>query len=113
MFKAIREFFLGKPAQAPEVVVPYKVEAPAPVEFTPPPKAADVVAEAPAVSNGVGNVPLGNGSSTVTDSPLPAKPEPTPAPAPAPAKKPTARRKPAPAKKPAAKRAPAKKPVTK
>jgi hypothetical protein len=107
MFKAIKEFFLGKPAQAPEVVVPYKVEAPAPEAFTPPPKAADIVTEAPAVSNGVGNVPLGNGSSTVTDSPLPAKSEPTPA------KKPTARRKPAPAKKPVAKRAPAHKPVAK
>jgi hypothetical protein len=108
MFKAIKEFFLGKPAQAPEVAVPYKVEAPAPVEFTPPPKAADVVAEAPvpAVTNGVGNVPLGNGSSTVTDSLLSVKPE--PAPAPAPAKKPAARRRPASAKKP-----PAKKPVAK
>jgi hypothetical protein len=107
MFKAIREFFLGKPAQAPEVVVPYKVEpapAPAPVEFTPPPKAADVVVEAPvpAVTNGVGNVPLGNGSSAVTDSLLSVKP------APAPAKKPAARRRPANAKK-----APAKKPVAK
>jgi hypothetical protein len=111
MFKAIREFFLGKPAQAPEVAVPYKVEAPAPEAFTPPPKAADVVVEAPvpAVTNGVGNVPLGNGSSAVTDSLLSVKPEPTPAPA----KKPAARRRPAAAKKPVAKRAPAKKPVAK
>jgi hypothetical protein len=108
MFKAIKEFFLGKPAQAPEVTVPYKVEAPAPEVFTPPPKAADVVAEAPvpAVTNGVGNVPLGNGSSAVTDSLLSVKPEPTPAPAPA--KKPAARRRSASAKKP-----PAKKPVAK
>jgi hypothetical protein len=107
MFKAIKEFFLGKPAQAPEVAVPYKVEpAPAPVEFTPPPKAADVVVEAPvpAVTNGVGNVPLGNGSSAVTDSLLSVKPEP----ATAPAKKPAARRRPANAKK-----APVKKPVAK
>lgn len=131
MFKAIKEFFLGKPAQAPEVTVPYKVEAPAPEAFTPPPKAADVVAEVAPVqpelddirrlnqsaepgvlttNAPLGNVPLGNGSSMVTDSLLVVTPEPTPAPAPA--KKPAARRKPA-SKKPVAKKAPAKKPVAK
>jgi hypothetical protein len=47
MFKAIKEFFFGKPTPAPVVEqAPYKVEAPAiPEEFTPPPKAADVKAE--------------------------------------------------------------------
>jgi histone H1/5 len=103
MFKAIREFFLGKPAQAPEVVVPYKVEpAPAPVEFTPPPKAADVVVEAPAMV-----------AAAVVAESIPAivKVETVEA-KPAPAKKPAARRKPAP-KKPVAKRATVKKPVAK
>lgn len=108
MFKAIKEFFLGKPAQAPEAAVPYKVEAPAPAAFTPPPKAADVVAEvAPAVSNSVGNVPLGNGSGAFADSLSAVMPTP------APAKKPAARRKPAPAKKPAPKKPVSKKPMAK
>jgi len=46
MFKAIKEFFLGKSAQTPNVEAPYKVEAPQiPTEFTPPPKAAEVKVE--------------------------------------------------------------------
>jgi hypothetical protein len=102
MFKAIREFFLGKPAQAPEVAAPYKVEAPAPEAFTPPPKAADVVVEAPAMV-----------AAAVVAESIPAivKVETVEA-KPAPAKKPAARRKPAP-KKPVAKRATVKKPVAK
>jgi hypothetical protein len=83
MFKAIREFFFGKPAQAPEVAVPYKVEPAAPVEFTPPPKAASVAESIPAVVK----------VETVEAKPVAAK-------------KPVA-------KKPAAKKAPAKKPATK
>jgi hypothetical protein len=46
MFKAIKEFFLGKSAQTPNVEAPYKVEAPQiPTEFTPPPKAAEIKVE--------------------------------------------------------------------
>ena len=94
MFKAIREFFFGKPAQAPEeAAAPYKVE-PAPEAFTPPPKAAEVVAE---------SIPAIVKVETVEAKPVAAK-KPV-------AKKPAA--KPAQAKKPAAKKAPAKKPVAK
>lgn len=93
MFKAIKEFFLGKPAQAPAAEAPYKVEVSEPVAFTPPPKAADVVVEAaPVVAAPVVTAPVAKVSKPA-------------------AKKPVAKR--APAKKPAAKKPAAKKPVTK
>jgi translation initiation factor IF-3 len=84
MFKAIREFFFGKPAQAPEAEAPYKVEPAAPEAFTPPPKAAAVAESIPAIVK----------VETVEAKPVAAK-KPV-------AKKPAA--KPAQVKKPAAKK---------
>jgi hypothetical protein len=88
MFKAIKEFFFGKPQAVPEVAAQAAPEAPYKVE-------------APAVSKVVGNVPLGNGSGTFTDPLLSV----TPKVSPAPAKRPAARRRTTTAKKPAAPKA--------
>jgi len=52
MFKAIKEFFLGKPVQAPtvevQVVAPYKVEVPVVTEVVVPVAPVVVKAKAPA-----------------------------------------------------------------
>jgi len=98
MFKAIKEFFFGKPAQAPEAEAPYKVEAPA--AFVPPPKAEEVKAAPAPVNPQI--------TDAVTQVPAKKSAPKKPAAKKAPAKKPAA---PA-AKKPAAKRSPVtKKPV--
>jgi hypothetical protein len=83
MFKAIKEFFLGKPAPAPQPEAPYKVEAPS---FKPTADAAPVDSSSE--------------SPVVKSEPKPRKPGANVA-----AKKIAAAKKPA-AKKPAAPRKP-------
>jgi hypothetical protein len=88
MFKAIKEFFVGKPVVATPVVeeVPYKVEAPVNPQIT------DAVTQ----STPVATTPKKKPAPKVQAA-KPARPAKTSKPAPA--KKPTAPKKPAPAKK--------------
>jgi hypothetical protein len=85
MFKAIKEFFFGKPVAATVVEVPYKVEAPVNPQIT------DAVTQGkpPAITAKKKPAPKSKAQSA-----KPAKPG-----KPAPAKKPPAPKKPAPAKK--------------
>ena len=65
MFKAIKEFFMGKPAPQPEAtpreeVAPYKVEPPAVAETAPVVAAAPVVETAPAATAAPAKKPRAN-----------------------------------------------------
>jgi hypothetical protein len=93
MFKAIKEFFLGKPAEAPTAPAPYKVEAPVNPQIT-----DSVTLAKPAVTQG--KTKGGNGAVKKSAPKSTAKPKAPPKPK-APAKI-KAKAK-APAKKTAAK----------